>query len=74
MVATLTLGSVLSAAGQPQPEWRKVGSPAVELMLASPATGPVAQVWFSPDGSRLMARTASGRTFVTSDFEDWVPS
>jgi len=74
LAATLTLGSALSAIGQPRPAWRKVGSAAVELMLASPATGPVAQVWFSPDGSRLMARTTSGRIFVTSDFESWVPS
>jgi uncharacterized protein (TIGR03437 family) len=45
----------------------------VELMLASPATGPVDTVWFGPDG-RLYARTHSGRTFETSDFEIWTPS
>jgi uncharacterized protein (TIGR03437 family) len=50
-----------------------VGTPAVELLLASPATGPVDTVWFGPDG-RLFARTHSGRTFETSDFEIWTPS
>jgi uncharacterized protein (TIGR03437 family) len=40
-------------------------------MLASPATGPVDRVWFSADGSQLFARTASGSTFVTIDFETW---
>ena len=33
---------------------RRVGGPAVELMLASPATGPVEKVWFAQDG-RLFA-------------------
>jgi uncharacterized protein (TIGR03437 family) len=57
--------------GQSRPDWRKVGSSAVELTLASPATGPVDRVWFSGDGSQLFARTASGKTFVTIDFETW---
>jgi uncharacterized protein (TIGR03437 family) len=42
-------------------------------MLASPATGPVDTVWFGADG-RLYARTHSGRTFETSDYEIWTPS
>ena len=67
----LTLMAVVCAHGQSQPDWRKVGSSAVELMLAAPATGPVDRVWFSPDGSQLFARTASGKTFVTIDFETW---
>jgi len=41
--------------------------------LAAPATGPVAQIWYSPDGVQLFARTASGRIFLTSDFESWIP-
>ena len=40
-------------------------------MLASPATGPVERVWYSPGGSLLYARTASGRTFQTADFASW---
>ena len=43
-------------------------------MLASPATGPVDRVWFSSDGSQLFAHTASGKTFVTIDFETWAPA
>lgn len=48
-----------------------MGSSAVELMLASPGTGAVGRVWFSADGSQLFARTESGSTFVTIDFETW---
>ncbi|MBV9505056.1 MAG: hypothetical protein JO323_08645 [Acidobacteriia bacterium] len=62
--STLGYGQVL------RPEWRKIGSAAVEFSLASPATGAVEQVWFAADGSRLFAR-AAGRTFVTADFENW---
>src|SRR5450755_2199372 len=43
-------------------------------MLASPATGPVKTVWFSPSGGTLYARTRSGRVFETSDYEVWQPS
>jgi uncharacterized protein (TIGR03437 family) len=60
------------AAGQ-SANWRRVGTSAVELMLAAPATGPVDTVWFGSDG-RLFARTHSGRTFETPDFEIWTPS
>jgi uncharacterized protein (TIGR03437 family) len=54
--------------------WRRVGSSAVELLLAAPATGSVDRVWFSPDGGTLYARTHSGRVFETSDYEIWQPS
>jgi uncharacterized protein (TIGR03437 family) len=58
--------------GQMRPDWRKIGPPSVELMLASPATGPVDRVWYS--GSTLYARTRSGRTLQTADFESWIPA
>jgi uncharacterized protein (TIGR03437 family) len=72
----LVLGMLAGLPGwtQIQPDWRKVGSSAVELSLAAPATGAVAQVWFSADGSQLFARTADGRTFVTFDSETWAPT
>src|SRR3954471_23621429 len=57
-----------------RPNWRKVGGAAIDLALASPATGPVSRVWFSADGSRLFALTASGRTFESADMETWSPS
>ena len=43
-------------------------------MLASPATGPVEEVWFSENGGTLYARMSSGRVFETSDYEVWLPS
>ncbi|MGE5568797.1 MAG: hypothetical protein ACM3S5_07155 [Rhodospirillales bacterium] len=55
-------------------DWRRIGNSAVDLALASPATGPVARVWFSEDGARLFVRTAAGRVYETSDFEKWQPS
>jgi len=54
-----------------RPEWRKVGNLAMQRMLAAPASGPVAEVWFSPDASSLYARSASGAIFGTVDFENW---
>lgn len=56
---------------QTQPAWRHIGNAAVDLGLAGLATGPVARVWYSDDGVQLYARTSSGKTFVTSDFEQW---
>ena len=73
------LGAILSAgaagvlAAQTAPvEWRRVGNPAMAVGLASPATGPVETVWYSPDGARLYARS-HGRVFETVDFENWTP-
>src|SRR6185436_14408338 len=57
-----------------RPNWRRIGSAAVELALASPATGPVSRVWFSPDGSRLYALTEAGRVFESADLETWTLS
>ncbi|HEY1341323.1 MAG TPA: hypothetical protein VGF59_27625 [Bryobacteraceae bacterium] len=68
----LALAAVAVAAAQ-QTDWRRIGSPSVDLMLASPATGPVQEVWFSPEGS-LFARTRSGRIFQTQDFQTWTPA
>ncbi len=70
-VAAVAVLSVCAAWAQPRTDWRKVGTSAVELMLASPATGAVERVWFAPDGNQLFARTASGKTFATADFETW---
>ena len=54
--------------------WRRVGNPAMDLSLASPATGPVEEVWYSDNGGTLYARVSGGRVFETSDYEVWVPS
>jgi uncharacterized protein (TIGR03437 family) len=73
--AALWAGAVGLLAGQTAPvDWRRVGNPSMEVGLASPATGPVESVWYSPDGAQLYARTRSGRVFETTDFESWTPS
>ena len=51
--------------------WRHVGNSAMELPLPSLATGAVDRVWYSTDGATLFAKTASGRVFETTDFEQW---
>jgi len=63
------LPSVVSAQGTVG--WRRIGNSAMDLALPSLATGAVDRVWYSPDGSNLFVRTASGRIFETSDFEQW---
>jgi uncharacterized protein (TIGR03437 family) len=71
-----SLGLAALAAAQtpsPTPDWRRIGNSAVELALASPASGPADRVWYADDGERLFVRTASGQVFVTSDFETWQP-
>ncbi len=72
--ALLLLPAGETGFAQMRPDWRRVGSSSVELWLASAATGPVEQVWFSPDGTQLFSQTKAGRTFVTSDFETWSPA
>src|SRR5579862_2568709 len=51
--------------------WRRIGNSAIEFGLPSLATGAVDRVWYSAGGDVLYARTASGRIFETSDFEQW---
>jgi len=51
--------------------WRRIGNSAIEFGLPSLATGAVDRVWYSSDGSSLYAKTASGRIFQTTDFEQW---
>src|SRR5258708_18436750 len=70
---TLLIGVAWLASAQTA-NWRRVGNSALELMLASPATGPVASVWYSFDGSTLYARTRSGKVYETNDYEVWTPS
>jgi uncharacterized protein (TIGR03437 family) len=70
---TLGLTALLPLSAQVAQDWRKLGGAAVEMQLAAPGTGPVEQVWFSPEGSTLSARTSTGRVFQTADFETWVP-
>ncbi len=73
-ILALGLAAGLTGWAQQSPDWRKIGGEAVEASLASPATGPMDRVWYSPDGSVLYGRTSSGLTFQTSDFETWTPA
>src|SRR6266704_700374 len=73
-IAGVLLFTALTAAAQTtpaRPSWRRIGSAAIDMALASPATGPVSRVWFSADGSRLYALTAAGRVFESADLETW---
>jgi uncharacterized protein (TIGR03437 family) len=69
----LLVGTLASFLGEAQnvPEWRHIGNAAIDMALPAVATGPVDRVWFSADGSVLYARSRSGRTFQTNDFEQW---
>jgi len=69
----LLVWALATALGQAQsrPDWRRIGPSSVEAGLASPVTGPVDRVWLSPGDSVLYARTRSGKTFQTADFETW---
>jgi uncharacterized protein (TIGR03437 family) len=73
--AILLLTAVAAVAQTPaeslRPNWRRIAGSTVDLALAGPATGPVSRVWFSEDGSRLYAQTASGRVFESADLENW---
>ena len=71
--ATAVFLAVTVGFAQTAPAWRKVGSASVDLQLAGPATGPVAQVWFAPGGGVLYARTASDAVLETADYETWTP-
>lgn len=71
MAATACLAGGQTVSPALRPDWRQIGDTSVELLLASPATGPVDAVWFSPDGSRLYARTAADRVYETADFQFW---
>lgn len=75
-VALALAGLLLPAipAASQSPNWRRVGRFTIDLALASPATGPVRRVWFSPDGSQLFAEAANGRIFESSDMENWSPA
>jgi uncharacterized protein (TIGR03437 family) len=62
---------VIATASYAQTNWHRVGGTTFDAGLASPATGPVASVWYSPDGGKLYARAVSGTVWETSDLENW---
>ena len=64
-------------AGTPDPPvrelaWQPIGARTVDLQLAGPAGDAVVDVTLSADGARLVARTARGQLWQTSDLgETW---
>ena len=77
-LVAVCLAAVTAAAAQPAArdlaagaEWRQIGNTAVELSLASLATGAVDRVWYSESGDELFALARSGKVFLTRDFETW---
>ena len=53
------------------PSWKHIAGTTIGAGLAAPATGPVVSVWYEEAGTRLLAQTAGGRVFETTDFEHW---
>jgi uncharacterized protein (TIGR03437 family) len=51
--------------------WKRVAGTSIEEGLAGPASGPVRAVWYAEGTGKLLAQTASGRIFETSDFVHW---
>lgn len=75
LLAALALLAVPAAEAQTfRADWRRFGNTAVDASLASAASGPVERVWYSGDGRELFLQTASGRVFVTRDFDTWAPA
>ena len=74
LLAAAASAQTPAPASRPAPEWRHVGNSSIELGLAGLASGAIEQVWYSPDGTRLRIRTASGKLFETSDFDKWQPA
>jgi uncharacterized protein (TIGR03437 family) len=70
----IIIGPLGLDAQNPAAPWRPIGNALINRSLAGLATGPVDRVWYSADGSQLLAHTADGRVFATSDFETWQPS
>jgi uncharacterized protein (TIGR03437 family) len=70
----IIIGPLGLYAQNPGAPWRPIGNALIDRSLAGLATGPVDRVWYSADGSQLLAHTADGRVFATSDFETWQPS
>ena len=66
----MALAGVVCAPAQVA-DWRHIGNSAIDLGLSAVSTGPVTRVWYSASGDRLFAAAASGRTFSSSDFEQW---
>ncbi len=59
----LAAGMIQVMQAQAPPDWRHIGNAAIDLGLADLATGPVARVWYSADGTMLLIQTSNGKIF-----------
>lgn len=73
-IAGLLVPLCLAGSGSAFAEWRRVGTAALDLRLSGLATGPVAGVGWTADGSAILARTMTGRWLETEDGESWKPA
>jgi uncharacterized protein (TIGR03437 family) len=71
VVAAAASNAQQISVGQSSASWKRVAGSSINEGLAGAASGPVTSVWYSPAASALLAQTASGRIFETSDFVHW---
>jgi uncharacterized protein (TIGR03437 family) len=71
MLAAFVLPARAQLAADQNASWKRIAGTTVNEGLAGPASGPVQSVWYAAAGKRLLAQTAAGRVFETSDFEHW---
>lgn len=75
MFTTLCLVATVAASHAQSYEfalnWRAIGTTVVFNDRAGFSSGPVAGVWFDPDGQALEVQLENGRIFRTTDFENW---
>jgi uncharacterized protein (TIGR03437 family) len=68
--ALLSLAAAASAQNS-TPAWHRIAGTTLNEGLSGPAAGPVSALWYAPGTGALLAQTASGRIFETSDFTHW---
>lgn len=63
--------ALAQATASPANAWSAVGNTVQLLGLPSPASGPVARVWFSEQDQRLIVRLPDGRVLSSTDGDRW---
>ena len=76
VTAVWVVWTLLAGAGYAQglPDWRHIGTYALDDPLVGSVSGPVDRIWQSSDRAILFVQTASGRTYQSSDLETWQTS
>ena len=68
-VGVIVAGGLLH--GQTTPSWKRIAGTTINEALAEPASEPASAVWYAAGSRALLAQTASGRVFETTDFVHW---